>query len=105
MFDHTSTLRFIETRFGVAVPNLSAWRRGVTGDLTSALSLNAPPDVTVSPLPGTSVDADVSAVEQAVLNAITGTVDRGIPYPLPATNQMPAQESAPIRRRRGAAPG
>jgi phospholipase C len=25
--DHTSTLRFIETRFGVPVPNLSAWRR------------------------------------------------------------------------------
>jgi phospholipase C len=105
VFDHTSTLRFIETRFGVAVPNLSAWRRGVTGDLTSALSLNAPPDVTVPPLPGTSVGADVSTAEQAVLNALTGTVDRGIPYPLPATNQMPAQEVVPIRRRRGAAPG
>src|SRR5581483_10645905 len=37
-FDHTSTLRFIETRFGAEVPNLSSWRRSVTGDLTSAFN-------------------------------------------------------------------
>src|SRR5205085_4115610 len=37
-FDHTSTLRFLETRFGAEVPNLSAWRRQATGDLTSAFS-------------------------------------------------------------------
>jgi phospholipase C len=37
-FDHTSLLRFIETRFGVEVPNLSAWRRETTGDLTSAFN-------------------------------------------------------------------
>ena len=33
-YDHTSILRFLETRFGVEVPNLSAWRRETTGDLT-----------------------------------------------------------------------
>lgn len=38
VFDHTSLLRFLETRFGAEVPNLSAWRRSVTGDLTSAFS-------------------------------------------------------------------
>src|SRR6202051_3793404 len=27
LFDHTSVLRFLETRFGAEVPNLSAWRR------------------------------------------------------------------------------
>ena len=42
-YDHTSTLRFIETRFGVEVPNLSAWRRRVTGDLTGAFNFAAPP--------------------------------------------------------------
>jgi phospholipase C len=42
-FDHTSTLRFIETRFGVEVPNLSPWRRRVTGDLTSAFNFAAKP--------------------------------------------------------------
>ncbi len=38
VFDHTSLLRFIETRFGAEVPNLSAWRRAATGDLTSAFN-------------------------------------------------------------------
>jgi phospholipase C len=43
VFDHTSTLRFIERRFGVEVPNLSSWRRKVTGDLTSAFNFAARP--------------------------------------------------------------
>ncbi|MFL5824500.1 MAG: phospholipase C [Solirubrobacteraceae bacterium] len=42
-FDHTSTLRFLETRFGVKVPNLSRWRRKHTGDLTSAFNFAARP--------------------------------------------------------------
>jgi phospholipase C len=42
VFDHTSLLRFLETRFGVEVPNLSAWRRTTCGDLTSTLNLAAP---------------------------------------------------------------
>jgi phospholipase C len=42
-FDHTSTLRFLETRFGARVPNLSAWRRRVTGDLTAAFNFGASP--------------------------------------------------------------
>jgi phospholipase C len=42
-FDHTSTLRFLETRFGVRVPNLSKWRRKATGDLTSAFNFAASP--------------------------------------------------------------
>ena len=37
-FDHTSMLRFLETRFGVEVPNLSTWRRETVGDLTSAFN-------------------------------------------------------------------
>ncbi len=41
-FDHTSMLRFLETRFGAEVPNLSAWRRETTGDLTSAFNFIAP---------------------------------------------------------------
>ena len=35
VFDHTSVIRFLEARFGVAEPNISPWRRAVTGDLTS----------------------------------------------------------------------
>ncbi|MGZ4251048.1 MAG: phospholipase C [Solirubrobacteraceae bacterium] len=50
-FDHTSTLRFLETRFGVEVPNLSHWRRSVTGDLTSAFNFAAGPKTKPPSLP------------------------------------------------------
>lgn len=36
VFDHTSVLRFLEARFGVAEPQISPWRRAVCGDLTRA---------------------------------------------------------------------
>ncbi|MET9634745.1 phospholipase domain-containing protein, partial [Lentzea sp. NPDC006480] len=36
VFDHTSIIRFLETRFGVREPNISPWRRAICGDLTSA---------------------------------------------------------------------
>ncbi|MFC6159707.1 phosphocholine-specific phospholipase C [Kribbella jiaozuonensis] len=35
-FDHTSIIRFMESRFGVHEPNISPWRRAVCGDLSSA---------------------------------------------------------------------
>jgi phospholipase C len=41
-FDHTSMLRFLETRFAVEVPNLSAWRRAAVSDLTSTLQFDHP---------------------------------------------------------------
>jgi phospholipase C len=50
VFDHTSMLRFLETRFGAEVPNLSAWRRSVTGDMTSAFNFSGP-NAKVPPLP------------------------------------------------------
>jgi phospholipase C len=40
VFDHTSILRFIEQRFGVREPNITAWRRTVCGDLTSAFDFS-----------------------------------------------------------------
>ena len=41
-FDHTSVIRFAETRFGVIEPQISAWRRRAVGDLTSALRFHHP---------------------------------------------------------------
>jgi len=96
MFDHTSVLRFIETRFGVDVPNLSPWRRSVTGDMTAALALSKPPDTSVPALPPTSL-GPTSTAEQAVLNSLAGTLDQGINYPLPTANSMPSQETSPKR--------
>jgi phospholipase C len=39
VFDHTSVIRLLEQRFGVYEPNISPWRRAVSGDLTSCLDL------------------------------------------------------------------
>ena len=42
VFDHTSIIRFLEMRFGVIEPNISAWRRSVCGDLTSMFNFAKP---------------------------------------------------------------
>src|SRR5258706_12890054 len=61
VFDHTSTLLFLERRFGVEVPNLSQWRRDTVGDLTAALDLAASADTSLPSLPATVVrDAPVA---------------------------------------------
>jgi phospholipase C len=57
VFDHTSIIRFIEQRFatrktGLEETNITAWRRAVAGDLTSAFNFAAPND-TMAPLPST----------------------------------------------------
>ena len=53
VFDHTSLLRFLERRFGVHEPNISHWRRGVTGDLVSAFGCLSRPAFTFPRLPRT----------------------------------------------------
>ncbi|MGO4775609.1 alkaline phosphatase family protein, partial [Lysobacter sp. 2RAB21] len=54
VFDHTSVLRFLESRFGIAEPNISAWRRTVAGDLSTAFDFAEPPDMSWPELPDTS---------------------------------------------------
>jgi phospholipase C len=44
VFDHTSTIQFIEKRFGVYEKNISPWRRTVCGDLTSVFNFKNPND-------------------------------------------------------------
>ncbi len=89
--DHTSQLRFLEERFGVPVPNLSAWRRETTSDLTRSLHL--PTSVPGLPvLPATSLDAAVmerecTAGEQIELNSSTS------PDLVPRRQVMPSQEA------------
>src|SRR6266567_4473497 len=84
-FDHTSLLRFLETRFGAEVPNLSAWRRGVVGDLTSALNFAAP-DATVPPLPSTLVPTAITLAQ------CVGTLAGNTPYAPPDPQVPPTQE-------------
>jgi phospholipase C len=107
VLDHTSTLLFLERRFGVEVPNLSTWRRETVGDLTSALNLAAPRDASMPKLPvATLHDASV-AVEcmqsEAPLSLAPSTpgVPPPSPYPVPSPQSMPAQEPGRARRPSG----
>jgi phospholipase C len=91
LFDHTSVLRFLETRFGAEVPNLSAWRRAAVGDLTSALNFKKP-DQSIPNLPST-----LPALQQ-VIEECTANLAGTIPYSVPSTQTLPVQESGtPIR--------
>ncbi|GAB3913380.1 phospholipase C, phosphocholine-specific [Microlunatus endophyticus] len=78
-FDHTSVIQFIEKRFGVEEPNLTPWRRTVSGDLTSAFDFGKT-GLRVPRLP------DTSAYEP------TGD-DNGWEHPTPpTTGALPKQE-------------
>jgi phospholipase C len=57
-FDHTSIIRFMEQLFGVREPHITAWRRTICGDLTSAFDFSASPAPapTVSGAPAQPVD-------------------------------------------------
>jgi phospholipase C len=62
VFDHTSVIRFMEQRFGVAEPNISPWRRAVCGDLVSAFNFKTPNDsVFMTALPETAPAAAKAA--------------------------------------------
>ncbi|MBB3955429.1 phosphocholine-specific phospholipase C [Novosphingobium sediminicola] len=88
VFDHTSILRFLEARFGVAEPNISAWRRAVCGDLTSCFDFAAPDtQAFMAAMPAT---ADLS-------RRAAGLVE--VAPPLPAQWTAPVQETG-LRPRR-----
>lgn len=98
-FDHTSQLRFLETRFGTTVPNLSAWRRAHTGDLTAALPTVSAPITKKPKLPKVSnntkkppISTECTGGQLIELNPTTA------PYPLPNPQQLPTQGSQVLRR-------
>jgi phospholipase C len=75
VFDHTSVLQFLEARFEIPEPNISAWRRAVCGDLMSAF------DFSGSSQPGViriEVPKPVASLHR--------------PYQVPPIESMPAQE-------------
>jgi phospholipase C len=90
-FDHTSTLRLIEARFGVEVPNLSRWRRETAGDLTAAFGFGEAARLDVPPMPETELA--LAAAEARVMTLPPPTV--------PALQSLPRQEPGD-RPRRGA---
>ena len=96
VFDHTSQLRFLEERFGVKAPNISAWRRHTAGDLTSTLHPKRS-DPTMPKLPSTSKDqmANVLAEGCTSTSVLEAAPSSAMPnYPVPAHQVMPTQETA-----------
>jgi phospholipase C len=88
-FDHTSTLKLIEARFGVEVPNLSKWRRETVGDLTTAFGFGAPPRLDLPRMPET--EQALKLAERRVM---------ALPPPgVPATQALPRQEPGTRPRR------
>jgi phospholipase C len=107
VFDQTSTIRFIEKRFGVMEPNISQWRRAVVGDLTSCFNFATPNDADVtSSLPETATrNAASRALGKTITPAVApvpvlpmqgngGKRSRALPYELFATCQI-AADGAP----------
>ncbi len=83
--DHTSVIQFIEKRFGVMEPNISAWRRAVCGDLLSAFNFRDPNDAAFfAALPKTLALATRA-------RALPGTTTP----PTPATISAPEQLGGP----------
>ncbi|HEY0270206.1 MAG TPA: phospholipase C, phosphocholine-specific [Sphingomonas sp.] len=81
VFDHTSVIRFLERRFGVMEPNISPWRRMVTGDLTTMFDFADPDAAALGALPNTS-DAMTRIMAEARLPAPVA----------PARGMLPVQE-------------
>ena len=81
VFDHTSVLRFLEARFGVFEPNITTWRRAISGDLTSAFDFRNPNNAPIS-VPSTA-GLTAKAAATADLPGIQP----------PAVQTMPVQES------------
>ncbi|NGT13862.1 phosphocholine-specific phospholipase C [Achromobacter insolitus] len=91
VFDHTSVLRFVEQRFGVAEPNISPWRRAVCGDLTSIFDFSAPDGAGLpSGLPATAERAGLAS-------ALPGTITPPAPrQPALARQSAGTRPSRPL---------
>jgi phospholipase C len=81
VFDHSSTIRFLEARFGVEEPNISAWHRSVSGDLTQCFDFSRPSYVSLPAFP------ELNAAKDAEL-----AVDHLLPVTLPRDNRLPQQD-------------
>jgi phospholipase C len=103
-FDLTSTLLFLERRFGAEVPNLSAWRRSVVGDLTAAFNFVAP-DQSIPALPATSLADPRVLASDCPTNAPVSFLAEDFPtvksYPVTCNISTPPQEPGTSRRPSG----
>lgn len=93
VFDHTSQLKLIAERWGVKVPNVSAWRHNTVGDLTSAIFQSHQHEIKLPKLPKTSVllpsDGVCKATDQE-------TESGGASPSFPTKQRMPDQNGGTV---------
>jgi phospholipase C len=85
VFDISSVVRFLETWTGVQEPNISAWRRQVCGDLTSAFDFSNPhfdyPSLAgVAPVNGATVTPTPPASQTGPTQEAGTLTPRPLPY-------------------------
>jgi phospholipase C len=93
VFDHTSTLRFLEQRFGIPEPNISAWRRTVFGDMTGCFNFKTPNDAfpTIVSLPADKTAIDALNSSQSSAGAVPIPVVGSVPLPTQARLARPSR--------------
>jgi phospholipase C len=90
VFDHTSVLRFLELWTGVTEPNISAWRRAICGDLTSAFDFHQH-DTTVPLLPDTAALRRKADETQSKLPPPSAPAPGEQSLPVPESGVAPAR--------------
>ncbi|MDE1914797.1 MAG: phospholipase C, phosphocholine-specific [Sphingomonadales bacterium] len=90
--DHTSVLRFMEARFGVMEPGISAWRRAVCCDLTSAFDFASatPPTLPQSLAASIAQAPERRARARAIAHQPDAHPPENQPLPLQAAGIRPA---------------
>ncbi len=87
VLDHTSLIRLIERRFGVAEPNISAFRRRTCGDFSTALRFSGPP----AGFPRSNQAISLAAAEAGLLTAQQEVFSNPAPM-IPVVNEpVPGQ--------------
>ena len=92
IFDHTSLIRFLETRFSIHSPEISQWRRRTVGDLTSTLRVGAPRLAVPRLPPTTNYRSRARAVEGCTPGDVSGSATSFPDYPMAPSQVMPVQE-------------
>jgi phospholipase C len=90
VFDHTSQLKLVAKRFGVNVPNVSAWRRNTVGDLTSTL-FRSKKETAVPKLPKTAIYFPANGPCKAA-SQDTDSSSLGASASVPTKQRMPNQQ-------------
>ncbi|KQM59632.1 phosphocholine-specific phospholipase C [Agreia sp. Leaf210] len=95
VFDHTSVIRFLETWTGVHEPNISSWRRTISGDLTSCFDF-ANPDFS---LPTAAEVPPLSVTQKLVAAADADMAKPDIREPAIGAQAMPVQDAGTAQHR------